>query len=150
VASPIIAQNKSAATKKAPVTTQVNHDESEFPAALNLTPEQHEKIRKIDEEIANRMNSSERTPEKQAQMEEKMKVYRMEKIRNILTPEQQVVFDEKDKYDNKSTKSVHHKVSSLSLNDIHKLVQLSEEQQNELKSALGDMEEKKGKNFRQC
>lgn len=141
VASSTIAQAKRVSTKKTTPTTQVNHNDSEFPAALNLTPEQHEKIRKIDEEIANRMNSSERTPDKQAQMEEKMKMYRLEKIRNILTPEQQVVFDEKDKYENKNAKSVPHKLSSLSLSDIHKLVQLSEEQQSELKSALGEIEQ---------
>ncbi|HRN78800.1 MAG TPA: hypothetical protein PKY29_02255 [Ferruginibacter sp.] len=142
IASPIFAQTKRTATKRAtPVAATTTGDE--FPAALKLTDEQKEKIRNIDEEIANRMNSSERTPDKQAQMEEKMKMYRLEKIRNILTPEQQVVFDEQDKIQSDAgKKSIHQKMVAITYEDIIKRVDLSDAQREELKSTLTVIDEK--------
>jgi hypothetical protein len=140
LASPALAQNKGTNTKKvAPAVTTIT-EADEFPAALKLTDEQRAHIRKIDEEIANRMNSSERTPDKQAQMEQKMKMYRLEKIRSILTPEQQVVFDEQDKGELKAAdnnrKPTDQKLVVLTYEDIMKRVELSDGQMEELKSTL--------------
>lgn len=145
MASPVFAQTKRTTTPKAtPVATVSEMDE--FPAALHLTAEQKEKIRKIDKEIANRMNSSERTPAMQAQMDEKMKHYRLEKIRNILTPEQQVVFDERDKMNSVAgKKAAHPKLVELSYEDIMKSVELTDNQKEELKANLTLMDEKLSK-----
>lgn len=138
----VIAQKKQ--TTKAPAQTQVVEND-EFPAALKLTAEQHGKIRQIDEEIAARMNKSERTPQMQAQMEEKMRAYRMEKIRNILTPEQLVVFDESDKAKTPaiaSTAPGNIKMAELRSDEIRKMIEMKDDQIEQMINSFNELDQR--------
>lgn len=139
----VIAQKRPATTK--PAQTQVVEND-EFPAALKLTPEQRTKIKQIDEEIAERLNKNERTPAIQAQMEEKMRAYRMEKIRAILTPEQQVVFDESDKEVKAvaaaPTTGSNLKMAELRADEVRKMIEMKDDQIEQMIHVFNEMDQR--------
>src|SRR5690606_22831965 len=75
-------------------------------------------------------------------MEEKMSAYRLEKIRAILTPEQQVIFDEGDKAKTtRSTTPGNIKISELNVDEISKMIELKEDQVNEIRTIFAEMDQ---------
>lgn len=134
-----IAQTKTTKSTTAPAQVV---EQDEF-TPLSLTAEQRAEIKKIDAEIEKRMNASDRTPQMQAQMEQKMQNYRLEKIRSILKPEQIEIFDTYVKTGefNTAAKPAKGKVADLNVAEIEKMIELKEGQIDQLKTVYAELDQ---------